>query len=700
MSADTLHLQPSWLQGASTRKGRYVLGPQLGEGGMGEVREAWDLVLKRTVALKILRALDPVSLIRFMHEAQLQARLVHPHVCRIYDVECTQGAPRIAMQLVEGGRTLADLAHQLTVAELIGIFTQVAEAIQAAHRLKLIHRDLKPSNILLEPGPEGGWTAYVCDFGLAMALGEPALTTSHGFRGTPAYMAPEQFKGERELIGPPTDVFALGGTLFFALYGRIPEGGCLELPGLLGRRLAPPALPPCPKAPLPRDLETLLLKCLEPDPGHRYPSMAALAEEFRRLGRGEPIQARPVNGVRRALGRLRPGPRPRLLAAVALGSLGLTLGLLLANRQWDRHRERRLALDRRFALAASELEHDLQMERMLPVHDLRAGYTRILQRMGVLQAQMAELGADSEGPGRYALGRARLLMGDEAGARLDLERAWACGNQGPEVAEALAEALVLAGDPGVKAPSGPSRPGSAPDPAAVTSRRLEVLFHQGSGGTAGLTMAEGDQARALLAFSQRDYARAAAAARASLVDAPWRFEAATLEARSLLALGRQQAQAGDAAGAERTLGQAIETALRHLALAPSDPGLAHVYLIAARAQASLARRRGALPSGRLADLARRSEEALRLDPDRPELQDDRLRISLLQAACRMDQGQDPRPGLTSALAFLEGRARWPLTPALNADRTLLLWALASWPRTKGQGPPLAGLTDPDWQAPG
>ena len=104
MPADAL-LQPEWLatqEPLQPRQGRYVLGPLLGQGGMGEVREAWDVVLRRTVALKILKTMNPVSLIRFMHEAQIHARLVHPNICRLYDVESSEGAPRISLQLVRG----------------------------------------------------------------------------------------------------------------------------------------------------------------------------------------------------------------------------------------------------------------------------------------------------------------------------------------------------------------------------------------------------------------------------------------------------------------------------------------------------------------------------------------------------------------------------------------------------------------------
>ena len=201
MHPDVPHLQPKWLGAQLPREGRYVLGPVLGQGGVGEVREAWDVVLCRTVALKTLRKMDPGSLIRFMHEARLQSRLAHPNICQIFDVDSSESAPRIAMQLVRGP-TLADACGDLTVAEIVQILAQVAEAVHAAHRVKLIHRDLKPSNILLDRGPQGIWTPYVCDFGLAMDVDEPTMTAPQWVHGTPAYMAPEQVRGDRSRIGP------------------------------------------------------------------------------------------------------------------------------------------------------------------------------------------------------------------------------------------------------------------------------------------------------------------------------------------------------------------------------------------------------------------------------------------------------------------------------------------------------------------
>jgi serine/threonine-protein kinase len=685
MTTDALQTQPEWLDTTPARQGRYVLGPLLGQGGMGEVREAWDVVLRRTVALKILRAMDPVSLIRFMYEAQLQARVIHPNVCRVYDVDSGEGAPRIAMQLIKEGQTLADLADQLTVPEIIDLFARVADAVHSAHKHKLIHRDLKPSNILMERRPEGGWTPYVCDFGLAMALEEPALTYSQGLKGTPAYMAPEQIRGERHLIGPATDIYALGGTLFFALYGQMPAGACLDLEAMLGRRTGPLTLPKGPKGPLPPGLETLLRTCLEPDPDRRGPSMASLAEELRRVGRGEPILTRPRGRFRPTLARFATGWNATRLALLTAGGLALALGLLLGQRQLRRSNERRAEWTRSFALEAANLEQDFRVEKMLPIHDLRPAYARITRHMEDLRMRMAALGADAEGPGRYALGSARLLMRDFPGAREDLERAWACGDRGPEVAEALARALVSTGFQG----GAPFLPAQAPrsQPKDDAAQRLEGLLRQGQGWAAD----SGGYARALLLFSQRDFARAAAAAQASFVDHPWRFEPAILEGLSFYALGEQQDRAGDTAGAERSYRQAMDVAERYLAMAHSEVGLHHVYLRAGRALAWLQRQRGLLAPEALDQLQHQCQEALRLDPDLADLQDDWLGISLLKAAYLANVGEDPHAELAQAQAFLEARARTPLTSALEADRALLQLSLASF---QNQGQVIAGRPDP------
>ena len=194
--------QPIWLNAQCPREGRYVIGPLLGRGGMGDVHEAWDVVLCRTVALKVLKAIEPAALIRFMHEAQIHARVVHPNICRIYDVDNYEGSLRVAMQLVLGPN-LEQARQDLSLKDVVTIVALVAQAVHVVHRLNLVHRDLKPSNILQERSAEGQWVPFVCDFGLAMAMDEPALTYTHGVIGTPAYMAPEQMHGDRNRISRP-----------------------------------------------------------------------------------------------------------------------------------------------------------------------------------------------------------------------------------------------------------------------------------------------------------------------------------------------------------------------------------------------------------------------------------------------------------------------------------------------------------------
>jgi serine/threonine-protein kinase len=192
---------------------------------MGEVFGAWDTLLDRPVAVKTLNAPNPNAIIRFMKEAQLQARVSHPNVCRIFDVDISDNVPFIAMQWVKGP-SLSVAAPELRLEEAVEIIASVALAMHAAHRVNLIHRDLKPSNILLEKSPAGAWIPYVADFGLAKDLEEEGMTLGSGVLGTPRYMAPEQFRGQGGLIGPRTDVYALGATLRAILDVTVESGRC------------------------------------------------------------------------------------------------------------------------------------------------------------------------------------------------------------------------------------------------------------------------------------------------------------------------------------------------------------------------------------------------------------------------------------------------------------------------------------------
>ena len=673
MASDPPLHQPDWLDFHQTSVGRYMLGPILGQGGAGEVREAWDVVLCRTVALKVLRKMEPVGLIRFMHEAQIQSRIVHPNICRIYDVDNSGGVPKIAMQLVRGPN-LAQVAHELTVKEVVVILAQVAEAIHAAHRLKLVHRDLKPSNILLERGPGENWAPFVCDFGLAMALDEPSITLGPGLIGTPAFMAPEQVLGDRRLVGPATDIYALGATLHYALYGDAHPGGELHL-RIQG--VFPAARNPSPD--LPADLETILRKTLERDPALRYGTALALAEDLWLFAEGAPIHARRVGALEQRWRQFRPYRFAAL--AVLLAGAGVLAGRLVEMGRLNRAHAAQAEAARFFTLEAADLEKDLRLEKMMPAHDLRPGITLVRARMEDIRERMRNLDPQGQAPGHYALGRILLMLRDYPGAREQLEQAWADGFQTPDCAQLLARALVggayYAGH-AAWFETGRPAPG-----AEALAQRVQALFQRGRGAEGGSP----EYGAALTAFARNDFPAAAASAHAAFIARPWLFEAASVESMALTSLGQQQFESGDLLAAEASYRKAMAAAQRFMAIGHSDQFSYHAYLLAGQRLASSQAYRGRLSPAFIDDLRARCERALSLDPTVQELQDDWLLITLLKAWQLQNLGRDSGPELDAALVFLRTWGRDPLPVEYRADRMLLHLRLAERSHGRGEAPP-------------
>ncbi|MDR3670098.1 MAG: serine/threonine-protein kinase [Holophaga sp.] len=677
MSTESPLHQPDWLEVHQPSVGRYILGPILGLGGAGEVREAWDVVLCRTVALKVLRKMEPVGLIRFMHEAQIQSRIVHPNICRIYDVDNSGGVPKIAMQLVRGP-TLSQLAPELTVKQIVVILAQVAEAIHAAHRLQLIHRDLKPSNILLERDPAGTWIPFVCDFGLAMALDEPSITLGPGLIGTPAFMAPEQILGERELVGPATDVFALGATLHFALYGEPPVAATGEL---TFKRTAvfPPNRNTTPD--LPRDLETILSKSMERDPKRRYGSALALADDLWLFAQGAPIHARPVGALEH---RWRQFQRYRLLALTALVCLGvLVTGRLVEMSRLTRQHAAQAEATRSFMLEAADLEKDVRLEKMMPAHDLRPMYARIQARIEGIQARMRDQGPWAQGPAYFALGRARFMKRDYLGAQRELEQGWAQGFRTPDLAWLLAQTLMATAYRTNN--TAIYTTGRLPPGAEALARRAQELLVLGRAAEDNSP----EYAECTVAFLQHDYRKAAACAHAAFLARPWQSEAAAVESLCRSGVGRRLFIVGDLRGAERNYREARAAAEHYLAIGHSDPFTLHAYFVASARLALVQLVRGNLTLARIDELHARCERALGLDRSQQELQDDWIQICLLRVMLLQRLGRDCRPDLYAGLGFLNAWAREPLSAELRADRMVIHFRLAECSFQRGGNP------DPD-----
>ncbi len=308
------------------RLGPYLVEQRVGSGGMGSVYRALrEGDYRQRVALKVIRPGlgGGEALARFRAERQVLAELAHPHIARLLDGGTTDdGRPYFVMEFIDGEPLDRHCARrQLSTDERLRLLLGVCAAMEYAHARGVLHRDLKPDNVLVtaEGAPK------VTDFGLAKRLegsgGEAGPTQSGAVLGTPSYMAPEQAAGRRAEVGPHTDVYALGAILYELLTGRPPFRAETPLDTLLQVLEAEP-LPPSRLHPrLARDLETICLKCLHKDPGRRYPSVAALADDLRRFRDGQPIRARPVSAWERAYKWAR-----RRKAQVALGvAVGLAV---------------------------------------------------------------------------------------------------------------------------------------------------------------------------------------------------------------------------------------------------------------------------------------------------------------------------------------------------------------------------------------
>jgi len=262
--------------------GPYELVSLLGKGAFGEVWRARDTSLNRDVALKILRHDDPEDIKRFLREAQTAASLSHPNIAAVYETRDNY----IAMQLIEG-QTLQTFPRHDTAA-VVRILRDAVRAVAFAHTKGVIHRDLKPANIMVDHSGR----VFVMDFGLARQIRPgSSLTISGVMVGTPAYMSPEQARAQR--ADDRSDIYSLGATLYELLADRPPFQSD-DMVSLLARVVADDPAPVRRRRPhIARELDTIVMKCLEKDPERRYLSTTALADDLDRFLAGEPISAHP-----------------------------------------------------------------------------------------------------------------------------------------------------------------------------------------------------------------------------------------------------------------------------------------------------------------------------------------------------------------------------------------------------------------------
>ena len=377
--AATLHPPPSTLHPVNLpiprQVGDYDILAEVGRGGMGVVYKARHRGLHRLTALKMVLAgefASPTQELRFRLEAELAARVQHPNIVQVYEIGSFEGRPFLALEWVEGGSVANRLDGKPWLpGEAAALIETLARAIDVAHSEGVVHRDLKPANILMgrDDGEgakrdEGGGmrdevkalpsfiphpsslilphsslipVPKIADFGLAQPIEGGQTMTQSGFLvGTPGYMAPEQASGKRALVGPATDIYALGVILYQLLTGQLPFQGDSTLELLRAVTSDEPPRPRRLQPRLPRDLEAITLHCLEKEPSRRYPSALALAEDLQRFRERKQVLARPVGAVGRLVRACRRRPLVGALCVLLVFSLigglsGVTWKWLEAN---------------------------------------------------------------------------------------------------------------------------------------------------------------------------------------------------------------------------------------------------------------------------------------------------------------------------------------------------------------------------------
>jgi len=444
---------------------RFELLELLGEGGTGRVFVARDTHLGRKVALKFLRSGHESEVARIILEARNLAAIRHPNVVPVHEVGLLDHTPCITMDLIEGGN-LWETRAELTLTERVELVAQAARGTHAAHRVGLIHRDLKPQNILVERQQQGGWSAHVVDFGLALSTG---IVSKGDLReGTPLYMAPEQVM-EHGVLDARSDVFSLGAVLYAMVLGQPPFQGpsdaeSCEVPRPLTLAISEPLLleqdgdtlaksmwtevfrrlldeePVRPRTldkTIPLDLETIILRALEKEPHRRYPTALALAEDLDHYLAGEPIQARP-HSMSYRLGRYyKRNPAVAWATGIALA---LALASVVVIALLSRRSQQRILLAQRYGALAQEIEQRIRLSHMLPLHDRRPHLAWAQARIQEIRQAANEDGALGQGPLAFLEGVTHLRMNRSELAKVELERAWRLGFRSAAAAEALFEA--------------------------------------------------------------------------------------------------------------------------------------------------------------------------------------------------------------------------------------------------------------------
>ncbi|MFH1707044.1 MAG: protein kinase [Planctomycetota bacterium] len=385
---------------ALTQLGKYQIERLIGRGGVGRIFLAFDPVLNRRVAIKIMVAGEDASegsIARFMAEAKAAGKLRHPGIVTIYEVGRERALYYMVMDHVEG-RTLRDIIRLggLVDHEIARIIHDTAQALHYAHSEGVIHRDIKPANIMLD---EKG-AVHLMDFGLARDLHEEkSITRSGDIMGTPVYLNPEQARGKAKAVDARSDVYSLGAVMYELLADCPPATGHNVMEIITQVIEQEPVRPSRIRLGVNRDLELICLKAMRKEPEHRYQSAAEFAEDLQRFMDSEPVRARPLSPVYRLRKIIMKYRRPLAVISVPLAILLAALFFYMEKERANTARAAAEASKKSADAAVKEAEaKKTELEAQLVVEaSLRAQKeAELAQKATELDAQKRELAADQK----------------------------------------------------------------------------------------------------------------------------------------------------------------------------------------------------------------------------------------------------------------------------------------------------------------
>ncbi len=409
---------------------RFNIKTRLGSGGSGSVFLSWDNQLQRNVAIKMIAGDNLLRQQAVLAEARMQAKIDHPNLCKIYQVEeaTNEGEQSyMVMQYIAGQTStewLAQHATQLSSRKRIGLMQKICEGIAVMHSFGVIHRDIKPDNIMIEALPDAQLNAYLVDFGLA-ENDDDNKQRQQNSAGTPSFMSPEQWQGAR--LDCRSDVYSFGATLYQMLTGIKPPPAKHGAPSLS-------ALDAPHWQSLPNELKAIIAKCMAQKRDERYQNGHELNLELLRYLAGEPVNCITSKKYRAVKWLTKYRWQSSFISVILLGLLGFALWQQIQSAQ-QQYREQLLT---QFTSRFERLDAAVKLANLAPPHEINTERKRWQAQIDALLEEINTLGESAKGPGHYAIGQMYLSLQQFDQALSHLNVAWQNGFKQPRAAYALA----------------------------------------------------------------------------------------------------------------------------------------------------------------------------------------------------------------------------------------------------------------------